>query len=57
MERLVTHRREDAPAKRPIVGRMRDPQRLGHVALGQPMLAGVIGHPADAQGELGGGAE
>jgi integrase len=57
VHRLVAHRREDAAAKRPIAGRMRHPQRLRHVALGQPMLARVIGHPPDAKGELGGGAE
>ena len=53
----MAHRREDAPTKRPVVGRMRHPQGLCHVALGQPMLARVIGHPADAEREFGGGAE
>jgi hypothetical protein len=57
VQRLVAHRRQDAPTKRPVVGRMRYPQCLRHVALGQPVLARVIGHPSDAEGEFGGGAE
>jgi len=57
VKRLVAHRRENAAAKRPVVGRVRHPQRLRHVALGQPVLASVICHPPDAKRELGGDAE
>jgi hypothetical protein len=57
VQRLVAHRRQDAATKRPVVGRMRHPQRLRHVALRQPVLARVIRHPPNAKRQLGADAE
>ncbi len=53
---LMAHGGEDAATECPIVGRMRQAERLGHVALGKPRPGGVVGHPADAEREVGGGA-
>ena len=57
VEGLVAHGGEDATTEGSVVGRMRDPERLGHVPLRELMPASVGGHPADAERELGGGAE
>ena len=54
---LMAHGGEDATTERPVVGRLRHPERLGHVPLRELMPAGVVCHPADAEGELCGGAE
>jgi hypothetical protein len=57
VEGLVAHGGEDAATECPVVGRMGHAERLGHVALGKSRPGGVVGHPADAEREVGGGAE
>ena len=48
---LVAHRVEDAGREQPVVGGVGECEGLDEVALGEPVQAGVVGHP---RGELGG---
>lgn len=54
---LPAHRDQDVRPVHPVTGRLRQPQRLDEVALGEAVRADVVGGPAGQPGQIGRGAE
>lgn len=57
IDRLTAHGDQHIAAVRPVPGRLREPQCLYEVALGQPVRGDVVRGPAGQPGQIGGGRE
>ena len=53
----MAHRVEDAGGEEPVVGGVGEREGLDEVALGEPVEAGVVGHPRGELGRLAGRRE